>query len=405
MEEKPPLRSVLDALEDGVCLLDEAGAVRCMNAAAEELSGYREEELYGRPFLPNVEIAQESGNPDSEANPTFDQPPAPPWNGVQFRRKDGDALEVICMQCPLGQAGAGPTLLKFRKREREPVRDLALRDIKAKLDAIFDTMSDGLIVISEGGDIQLFSSGAEKLFGYRQDEALGQNIKMLMPSPYREAHDSYLAAYRNTGVKKIIGVGREVPGRRKDGAVFPMYISIGEMWLEGRRFFVGVTHDLTRLKHAEEQLLTLSAAMDQSPSAVLISDKDGRIEYVNRCFTRLTGYDAGELIGQNPRLLRSHDTARDQYRRLWETLRTGREWRGEIQDRTKSGELYWALETITPLRNATGRDHSLLGDPTGHYRAEARQGGARRKRRALSSSGGNGRRMAVGTGSAGPLHL
>ena len=283
--------------------------------------------------------------------------------------------------------------------------NLALCDIKAKLNTIFDTMSDGLIVIDEAGAIQLFSSGAERLFGYRQDEVLGANVKILTPSPYREAHDGYLAAYRDTGVKKIIGIGREVSGRRKDGSVFPMYLSIGEIWLEEGQFFVGVAHDLTRLKHAEERLLTLSAAVEQSPAAVMISDKDGRIEYVNRCFIRLTGYDADELIGQNPRVLHSNHTAQDQYRRLWETIRGGREWRGEIQDRKKNGELYWALETITPMRDARGETHALPRDPTGHYRTEARQGGACRKRTTLPSRGGNGRRMAMGTGPAGPLHI
>ena len=232
--------------------------------------------------------------------------------------------------------------------------NLALCDIKAKLDTIFDTMSDGLIVINEAGAIQLFSSGAERLFGYRQDEVIGANVKILAPSPYREAHDGYLAAYRDTGVKKIIGIGREVSGRRKDGSVFPMYLSIGEIWLEEGRFFVGVAHDLTRLKNTEERLLTLSAAVEQSPAAVMIADKDGRIEYVNRCFVRLAGYDADELIGQNPRVLHSNHTTQDQYRRLWETIRGGHEWRGEIQDRKKNGELYWALETITPLRDGRG---------------------------------------------------
>jgi phosphoserine phosphatase RsbU/P len=212
MKGKPSLRSILDAFEEGVCLLDEAGVVRCMNAAAEELSGYRQEDLFGRSFLPNVKITQEGSDPGSDANATFDRPHTRSWNDARFRRKDGRVLDVICAERPLGQDNAGPTLLKFRKREREPLQQLALRDIKPKLEAIFDTMADGLIVISEVGDIQLFSSGAEKLFGYRQDEALGGNVNMLMPSPYREAHDGYLATYLNTGVKKIIGGGERFSG-------------------------------------------------------------------------------------------------------------------------------------------------------------------------------------------------
>jgi sigma-B regulation protein RsbU (phosphoserine phosphatase) len=352
MKGRSLLRLILDAFDEGVCVLNAAGNVRYMNSAAEELTGYREQDLIGRPFLPNVKILLDSGDPDSDAHAAFERRPAKSSIGVQFQRNNGEVLDVICTNRPLGQDGVGPTLLKFRKRE--PLQHPALQDIKSKLAAIFNTIPDGLIVISDVGDIQLFSSGAEKLFGYRQDEALGQNVRMLMPSPFHEAHDGYLSTYRNAGVKKIIGIGRDVSGRRKDGTVFPMYISIGEIWLDGRRYFVGVTHDLSRLKQAEERLLTLSAAMDQSPSAVMISDKEGRIEYVNRCFTRLTGYDAAELIGHNPRLLRSHETSPDQHRHLWETLQAGLEWRGEIQDRTKSGAVYWALETVTPLHDAQG---------------------------------------------------
>ena len=255
---------------------------------------------------------------------------------------------------PLGPSDAGHALLKLWPRKRESAKRLALTDIRTKLDAIFDTISDGLIVSDEAGAIQLFSSGAERMFGYCQDELLGADVKILMPSPYREAHDDYLAAYLDTGVKKIIGIGREVSGRHKDGSIFPMYLSVGEIWLDEGRFFVGVTHDLTTLKRTEEQLLTLSAAVDQSPIAVMISNAAGDIEYVNSCFTRLTGYVADDLIGRNISMLHSTDATQDRYLRLLETLQSKGGWRGEIQDRKKNGELYWALETITPLRDIRG---------------------------------------------------
>jgi phosphoserine phosphatase RsbU/P len=343
------LRPLLDAFAEAVCLLDEDGTVRCMNATAERLLGYREDELLGRSPLSNLEVALEGG-----AAAAFDRLSPFRRESTWFRRKDGSVLVVVCAIQPLGQDDAGPTLLKFREREREPACDMALRDIETKLGAIFDAISDGIIIIDESGAIQLFTSGAEQLFGYRHNEVLGQNVKMLMPSPSRESHDSYLATYLRTGIKKIIGTGREVSGQRKNGMVFPMYLSVGEMRLDGCHLFVGIIHDLTQRKRAEEQLLTLSSAVDQSPVAVLIAALDGQIEYVNHSFTHLTGYGADELVGQNPRLLQSGHTAQEQYRRLWETIQDGREWRGEIQDRKKNGELYWALETITPLRNTQG---------------------------------------------------
>ncbi len=353
MREPLLLRSFLDTFVESGCLLGETGDVQGMNAAAERLLGYKEDELLGGPFHPGREIMRDDG-PSGDGDVT-----AVAWRSTRpldstFRRKNGSLIDVVYTLHPLEQDGARSVLLTFRQREREPVEAVAFRDIEAKLGVVFDAMPGGLIVIDEHGLIGFFSSGAERLFGYRRRDALRKNVAMLMPSPYREAHDDYLAAYRETGVKKIIGIGREVIGRRKDGATFPMYLSIGEIELEGRRYFVGVADDLTSLKQAEERLLTLSAALDQSPSAMLIANMGGQIEYVNQFFTRLTGYARDELVGESPRILHSSHTAPEQYRRLWETLRDGREWRGEIQNRKKNGEFYWAQETITPLRDAKG---------------------------------------------------
>ena len=88
----------------------------------------------------------------------------------------------------------------------------------------------------------------------RPDEVVGNNVKMLMPSPYREAHDSYLQHYHNTGERRIIGIGREVTGQRKDGTTFPMYLSVGEGMLESEPIFVGIVHDLSEQKAAEARL-------------------------------------------------------------------------------------------------------------------------------------------------------
>jgi phosphoserine phosphatase RsbU/P len=353
LRERSWLRSFLETFAEGACLLSGTGNVRGLNTAAERLLGYKENELLGGPFHPYREIMR-----DGEASGNF-LATAANWRLMRsgrstFRRKNGGMVDVVYTLHPLAQDDADSVLATFHEREREAVEDIPLKDVETKLDVVFDAMPGGFVVIDEHGSIGYFSSGAERLFGYRRSEALDRNVAMLMPSPYREAHDGYLAAYRETGVKKIIGIGREVIGRCKDGATFPMYLSIGEMWLAGRRYFVGVAQDLTSLKQAEERLLILSAAVDQSPSAILIANVNGEIEYVNQCFKRLTGYAKDELVGETPRVLHSNHTASEQYQLLWETLRDGREWRGEVQNRKKSGELYWALETITPLRDAKG---------------------------------------------------
>ncbi|WP_330084617.1 PAS domain S-box protein [Methylocystis iwaonis] len=354
MEEEPLTHLLLEASNEAACLLDSSGLVLALNSRARQLIGYKESELVGRPFPGKPKIAM-AGAKDGPLS--WLMAPARQWIDVRIKRKDEKEIDASCEVYRLGTKGLAGLLLKLKAEETSTA---ALEDMKIKLDAIFGGMADGLVVIDEFGKILFFSAGAEKLFGYRAEEVMGANVKLLMPSPYKEEHDSYLAAYRDTGIRKIIGIGRDVSGRRRDGAIFPMYLSIGEIWLEGRRYFVGVTHDLTKTKRAESRLWMLTAAIEQSPVAVMISDRNGLIEYVNDYFTKLTGYSEAEVIGQNPRILHSPHTPRDQHLRLWRTIESGAEWRGEIQDRRKDGALYWAYEIIAPLRDEDGQVRHYL---------------------------------------------
>ncbi|HEY5870733.1 MAG TPA: PAS domain S-box protein [Candidatus Tectomicrobia bacterium] len=132
--------------------------------------------------------------------------------------------------------------------------DVALQDSEARSTAILQTAVDGIITIDERGIVASFNPGAERLFGYTAGEVIGHNVRLLMPSPYREEHDGYLARYHQTGEPHIIGIGREVRGQRRDGTTFPMALAVSEMYLDGRRMFTGIVHDLTARVQAEEAL-------------------------------------------------------------------------------------------------------------------------------------------------------
>lgn len=122
-------------------------------------------------------------------------------------------------------------------------------------DALFRTLIvtavDGIIVTDANGTIAIYNAACERLFGYRPEEVIGHNVKMLMPAPYHDEHDAYLANYRKTGERRIIGVGREVVGQRRDGSTFPMYLSVGEGTLDGEKIYVGIIHDLTSYQEAQ----------------------------------------------------------------------------------------------------------------------------------------------------------
>ncbi len=124
----------------------------------------------------------------------------------------------------------------------------------ALLRSILETVPDAMIVIDEFGTMQFFSSAAEHLFGYTPSEVRGQNVRMLMPSPYRGQHDGYLTRYRRTGERRIIGIGRVVVGQRKDGSTFPMELSVGEASQTGQRLFTGFIRDLTERQQTERRL-------------------------------------------------------------------------------------------------------------------------------------------------------
>ncbi len=129
------------------------------------------------------------------------------------------------------------------------------REREARLTAILSTAVEAIITIDERGICEDLNQAAIRMFGYDRDELIGQNISLLMPAPYRQEHDTYLRNYLHTGVKKIIGIGREAVGRRKDGSEFPLHLSVGEVEIRGRRLFTGIVQDVTSRKEAEQRMV------------------------------------------------------------------------------------------------------------------------------------------------------
>jgi two-component system sensor kinase FixL len=173
--------------------------------------------------------------------------------------------------------------------------------------AVVDTAVDAIVVIDSRGTIRSVNRAAEKIFGYRPNELVGRNVNMLMPEPYAAAHDSYLANYRRTGIKKIIGIGREVSGRRKDGSVFPMDLSVGETRDGDETIFVGIMRDITERKAAENALreseLRWRSIVETVPDAIIVIDAQGTVQTFSPAAERLFGYPADEVIGRNVKML------------------------------------------------------------------------------------------------------
>ena len=236
-----------------------------------------------------------------------------------------------------------------------------LLDAEERLRAILETAVEGIITIDERGLVESINPAAARLFGYRPSEVIGQNVKRLMPAPYQAEHDGYLSNYRRTGRAKIIGIGREVLGRRKDGSSFPMELSVTEAKLTKQRKFVGFVRDITVRKESEQQILTvlkevsdIKAALDEH-SIVAITNPAGRIIYVNDKFCAISKFPREELMSQDHRIINSGHHSKEFFRDLWTTIAHGKVWRGEIKNRAKDGTFYWVDTTIFPFVNEAGK--------------------------------------------------
>jgi PAS domain S-box-containing protein len=239
-----------------IYMLDLGGHVTSWNSGAQRIKQYTAAEILGchfRKFYTEEEVRR--GEPEANLGTArrdgrFE---ANAWR----RRKDGSEFWANVVIEPLrndrgmlvGFAKVTSDITERRRAEQ------VIRESGERINAIIETIVDGVILIDKQGKIQTFNAACRKLFGYLIDEVVGQNVKMLMPPNYRHEHDSYLGNYRETGVRKIIGNGREVVGQRKDGSTFPMLLSVGEAKQDGEAMFVGIIHDLTERKRTEEQLV------------------------------------------------------------------------------------------------------------------------------------------------------
>ena len=145
------------------------------------------------------------------------------------------------------------------------------RIAEARWRAVIDAAVDGIIVIDSRGRIEVFNAAAQRMFGYTEAEAVGQNVSLLMPEPDRSQHDGYIAHHLATGERKIIGIGRAVTGKRKDGQTFPLHLSVGEMEIDGEPHFTGILHDLSSRADLEDRLREATAMARLGEMAAVIA--------------------------------------------------------------------------------------------------------------------------------------
>jgi two-component system, LuxR family, sensor kinase FixL len=243
----------------------------------------------------------------------------------------------------------------------------ALRIRESHLRSILDTVPDAMIVINGHGIVQFFSTAAERMFGYVEREAIGMNVSELMPMPDRARHDGYLARYRSTGEKHIIGIGRIVTGMRRDGTTFPMHLSIGEMRSAGEPYFTGFVRDLTEHQQTQARLQELQSELVHISRLTAMGEMGSALAHeLNQPLAAISNYMKGSrrlLEGSTdpnaPKIESAMARAADQALRAGQIIRRLRDFvaRGESEKRVES--LSKLIEEAGALGLAGARDQNI----------------------------------------------
>jgi two-component system sensor kinase FixL len=265
------LAAIVESSDDAIIAKALDGTILSWNGGAERMYGYTAAEAIGRSIDLIVPEAF-AGEPLAILERIRKGERVRNFETVRAT-KDDRLIDVALSISPIldeagrivGASAIGRDITEHRKDVKN------LRDSEARLRSILESAVDGIIVIDSHGRIESFNPAAERLFGYSAQEVKGQNVNLLMPSPHREQHDDYMARYLATGIAKIIGIGREVAGRRKDGTTFPMHLSVGEMTIGGERKFTGLLHDLSVRVKVEEQLREQAALVRLGEMAAVIA--------------------------------------------------------------------------------------------------------------------------------------
>ncbi len=228
--------------------------------------------------------------------------------------------------------------------------EVEVKESEDKYRSLVENLNEIIYILNENAEITYVSPNIKEISGYSASEVLGKRfIELVHPENKQESLERFKKAFS--------GATRASENRfiAKDGRIVWVRTSARPVVKGGRKVGIqGVLTDITERKEAEEKIRKLSQAVEQSPDSIIITDLNGNIEYLNPRFSDLSGYSYEEVIGKNPRILKSGKTNQETYKDLWKTITSGKNWCGEILNKRKNGELYWDYASISPIKNDKG---------------------------------------------------
>lgn len=351
-----------DESPDLMAIVGFDGNFKMLNRAWEPSLGYVVDTLIERPFVDLVHpedqarTAAEAGRLAQQGGPTVEFE-------NRFLAADGSARWLSWTVVPFPDSDL--MLAVGRDISGRKTAESEMRASESHMRAILAAMVDGVVTIDVQGSIESFNPAAESIFGYRPDEVIGKNVKVLMPEPYHSEHDGYLANYLQTGNAKVIGNPREVAGRRKDGTEFPLGLAVNEVVVDGRKTFTGIVRDIGDRKREEDQLRQsekwFRALVESCPIGIYVSGEERNITDANPAMERLLGVPLREILGKrlNAFWMPGNDQSRGSRERIAAQGVEGVD-RYERVLRGATGAPVWAQITAAPLRDADGNIRSIV---------------------------------------------
>ncbi len=347
-------RRVWESSRDGMRILDSEGRIVMVNEAFCKLMGEAEVALIGKPYSTMYESAS-AGHDDRDlkiyqrrfADRSFAR-----HQEVELHLRGGRRILVELSNSLLEIPNEPPLLLSmFRDMTERRAAEEKLRESEEKF-RLLSEESPNMIYINKGGRVVYVNKKCVDLMGYSKEEFYDPSfsfLNLIAEEYVTTVKDNFARHQSGNEISSYEYVLRAKDGKRVVGLHTTRLINY-----EGNNAILGIVTDVTEHRHAEEEVRKLYRAVEQSPSSIVITDSAGTIEYVNPKFTEVTGYTLEEARGQNPRILKSGHTSPEEYTKLWGTILSGKDWRGEFHNKKKNGEFFWELASISPVKDASG---------------------------------------------------
>ncbi|MCK5506437.1 MAG: PAS domain S-box protein, partial [Thermodesulfovibrionia bacterium] len=373
-ESEEQFRNLVETSQDLIWKCDSEGRFTYLNSAWETVVGYKVDEMLNRHFteFKPPEIVRrdaETFKKILKGSDTFG------YETIYISRSGEEKYLVFNARFlkdddgnVIGTQGTAHDITDDRRAAE------ALNDSERKFHGLFDLSRDVIAMVSLEGEILDANNAYLNMLGYNLKEIRAITYQQITPLKW---HSMESEIVNEQIIKRGYSDLYEKEYIRKDGTVFPVSVravlikdengeSVG-MW--------GIVRDITQRKEAEEEVRKLFRAVEQSPASVIITDTGGNIEYVNPKFMQTTGYSFDEVIGGNPRILKSGEQPPEFYDELWKTITAGKEWRGEFHNKKKNGELYWEYASISPVKDDEGNTTHFVAvkeDITNRKKTEAK---------------------------------